>query len=179
MESYFKELSKPANQTAFMLSFWASMGTFLGGFLVVLIVGLLGADPAAKSTSKIMGVLQSLSGGVMIFMTCFHLIPESTESIGSRQTMIYFFIGVVAFAILEEIIIPGVETDEAHEGKEATKGKKNKNSGGIKNVSRKDQLELYRTSLITFIAMALHNIPEGISVYLASLSNPKMVSIIN
>ena len=45
------------NAQAFMLSFWASMGTFLGGILVVLVVGLLGADPKAKSTSKLMGIL--------------------------------------------------------------------------------------------------------------------------
>jgi zinc transporter, ZIP family len=174
MESYWKEFIKPTSQDALLLSFWASMGTFLGGLLVVLIVGLLGADPESKSTSKVMGVLQSVSAGVMIFMTCFHLLPESTESIGSKQTMIYFFLGVLSFGVLAEIIIPGVDQQDQKKDKKEPTGKK-RVASGIKNVGRSDQLELYRTSLITFIAMALHNIPEGISVYLASLSNQKMV----
>jgi ZIP family zinc transporter len=168
---FWKELSKPANTNAFMLSFWASMGTFLGGLLVLLLVGLLGADPGSRGTAKVMGILQAVSAGVMIFMTCFHLLPESTESVGSRQSMIYFFLGVIAFGVLEEFIIP----HEA-EQKEVKKGKK---STGVRDINQKDQMELYRTSLITFIAMALHNIPEGISVYLASLSNQKMVRLVH
>jgi ZIP family zinc transporter len=168
---FWKELSKPANANAFMSSFWASMGTFLGGLLVLLLVGLLGADPGSRGTAKVMGILQALSAGVMIFMTCFHLLPESTESVGSRQSMIYFFLGVIAFGVLEEVIIP-------HE-KEEKASKKGKKSDGITEINQKDQFELYRTSLITFIAMALHNIPEGISVYLASLSNQKMVHIVH
>jgi ZIP family zinc transporter len=159
-----------------MLSFWASMGTFLGGLMVVALVGILGADPNAASTSKVMGVLQSLSGGVMIYMTCFHLIPESTESVGAKETMIYFFIGIVCFGVLENFIIPHDQHEDQKQASKRNKaGSKSKDSKGIKNVSRNDANELYRTSLITFIAMALHNIPEGISVYLASLSNQKMV----
>jgi zinc transporter, ZIP family len=159
-------LGSVENSAAFMLSFWASMGTFLGGVLVVALVGIMGADPNSSNTSKLMGVLQSLSGGVMMFMTCFHLIPESVELIGSKETMIYFFLGVFAFGILEKVILP-----EHEEEKKPAKKKK----VAVQGISSKDALKLYRTSLITFIAMALHNIPEGISVYLAALSNPKMV----
>lgn len=41
-----------------------------------------------------------------------------------------------------------------------------------KEVLRAEQL--MRTSLITFVAMALHNLPEGLGVYLSSLNSPKM-----
>ena len=114
----------------------------------------------------------------MIHMTAFHLIPESAESVGMKETMMYFFIGVILFGVLEHLILP----DDGHEEEESPKKKTRSKSKqdepqGIANISKKDALELYRTSLITFIAMALHNIPEGISVYLASLSNPKMVKI--
>lgn len=174
--NFWKTIYSQENNAAFLLSFWASMGTFLGGFLVVFIVNFFGADPNSKNTTKLMGILQALSGGVMIFMTCFHLIPESTELIGSKETMIYFFIGVIAFGVLEHVIIPEHSDDDhdEHEHKEKKPRKSLKDKE--KTVKEKDALELYRTSLITFIAMALHNIPEGISVYLAALSNPKMGS---
>lgn len=196
----FEFLSITADSSqAFMLSFWASMGTFLGGILVVLVVGLLGADPKAKSTSKLMGILQSVAAGVMIHMTCFHLIPESTASIGARDTMVFFFGGVVLFGFLELVVMPGAhnhDIEEDHHQKEdketpvkskrtgpprSSKKKTSEKDASLKtskqavaNISNEDAADLYRTSLITFIAMALHNIPEGISVYLTALSNPKL-----
>ncbi|KAI8899168.1 ZIP zinc transporter-domain-containing protein [Globomyces pollinis-pini] len=176
----FLVLLKEENFNAFMLSFWASMGTFVGGVLVVVIVGLLGADPTSSKTTHLMGVLQSLSGGVMIFMTCFHLIPESIEEIGSQETMVFFFLGVVAFGVLEGFIIPHDhdedEHDHSHDKKKDSHNNKQKQSKTEieEKLAKKEAKELFRTSLITFIAMALHNIPEGISVYLAALSNPKM-----
>jgi ZIP family zinc transporter len=155
--------SDEASNAAFLLSFWASMGTFLGGLLVVALVGILGADPAAKGTSKIMGVLQSFSGGVMIFMTCFHLIPESIELIGARESMIYFFFGVLLFGFLDQVIIPH-DHDEHKQSQEPDKKKpKTKDSSEKQGeITQKDRFDLYRTGLITFIAMALHNIPVGL-----------------
>lgn len=172
LDRYVVELSKPENFAAFKLSFWASMGTFVGGVLVVFLAVALGAGPNTKRTSTIMGVLQSLSGGVMIFMTCFHLIPESTEAIGSFETMVFFFLGVGVFGILEKFIIPH---EHVKEELDANAAQKETSSEKTLRIKAQEALDLYRTSLITFIAMALHNIPEGISVYLAALSNPKMV----
>lgn len=131
------------------------MGTFIGGIIVVALIGILGADPTAQSTSRLMGILQSISAGVMVFMTCFHLVPESNEVIGNRETMLYFFGGVVAFFILE--IIVHFMLPHEHEAEETHKkhDKKQKEKQVIKNMSSKDSLDLYRTSLITFIAMAL------------------------
>ena len=170
------------------------MGTFLGGIVVVFLIGLLGADPSSPSTARLMGVLQSISAGVMIHMTAFHLIPESIMTISSRETMIYFFVGILAFGLLELIVLPLlVPHDHDHDHststakvktrsprsspKKAEKSpKKQPEVEGIKNISKEDAYELYKTSVITFIAMAMHNIPEGISVYLAALTNPAMVS---
>ena len=145
---------------AFLMAFWASMGTFLGGILVVLVIYGFGADPTSPSTTRLMGILQAFSAGVMLFITCFHLVPESTEAIGSQQTMGFFFIGILLFGILEKYVIP-------HEHDHEEKPKK-------KSKVHKDAKQLMRTSLITFVAMALHNLPEGLGVYLSSLSNPKM-----
>ena len=139
----------------------------------------------------------------MIHMTCFHLIPESTASIGARETMIFFFGGVALFGFLELVVMPGahnhdIEEDHQHHNQKVDKetpvkskrtgpprSSKKKTTGdkdvslttskqAVANISNEDAADLYRTSLITFIAMALHNIPEGISVYLTALSNPKL-----
>ena len=148
-----------------MASFYASMGTFLGGVITIVLVKLLKADPSAEKTRSLIGVMQSFSAGVMIFMTCFHLIPESTETIGSHETMIYFFVGVLCFVVLDRFIIPedhghdhGDDQTSKVEEKSRAKGK-GKETTIDKEVKFVDLWALHRTSVITFVAMALHNIP--------------------
>jgi zinc transporter, ZIP family len=185
----------PLEINAFSLSVWASMGTFLGGLVVIFLIGLLGADPNSSSTARLMGILQSISAGVMIHMTAFHLIPESIMTISSRETMIYFFAGILGFGVLEFLVIPLLvphNHDHEHKSpapstqtkprtrsspKKAENSTKKQQEEGIKSISKQDAFELYKTSVITFIAMSLHNIPEGISVYLSALTNPAMVSV--
>ncbi|KAI8907152.1 ZIP zinc transporter-domain-containing protein, partial [Gorgonomyces haynaldii] len=125
---------------AFLLSVYASLGTLVGGLFITLFF-------SNRNSQTVMGQLQAFSSGVMLFITCFHLITESIEIIGSTETFLWMFFGVVLFAILETIVIP----EETEKDKQLT-----------------------RSSVITFIAMALHNLPEGLGVYLSSLSNPKM-----
>jgi zinc transporter ZupT len=58
------------------------------------------------------------------------------------------------------------------------KSKKSNKNDELKRMEVLNAKQLMRTSFITFIAMALHNLPEGLGVYLSSLSNPKMVNFI-
>ena len=79
---------------AFSLAFIASMGTFVGGLIVVLIGKFLGIKgEITKKTSRLIGIFQSFSAGVMLYMTFVDLIPESTQVIGRFLTLSYFFIG--------------------------------------------------------------------------------------
>ncbi|KAJ3372774.1 hypothetical protein HDU91_002134 [Kappamyces sp. JEL0680] len=135
----------PINADAFILSLQSSFGTMLGGFAVIVLAALFSMDPNAKQTNRFMGVLQALSGGFMIFMCCFHLVPESVELIGERETMQFFFAGVGCFGLLEYFLDDEQSQDDVH-----------------------------RASFVTFVAMALHNIPEGLSVYLTAMTNPLM-----
>ena len=122
---------------------------------------MLKADPGSPKTRSLIGVMQSFAAGVMIFMTCFHLIPESTEAIGGHETMVYFFIGVLCFVVLDKFVIPE-EHDHAenHVETKATKSTRSKvKSEPTEKKSKSDLWSLHRTSVITFVAMALHNIP--------------------
>ncbi|KAJ3187686.1 hypothetical protein HDU85_006079 [Gaertneriomyces sp. JEL0708] len=182
---------------AFLMALVASMGTFLGGLVVVILARATGADPSTPSTAKLMGVLQAFSAGVMLYITCFDLIPEAVEEIKTRETMLWFFGGVAAFGVLEEIILPGEdghdhdsppvspvtapESNVSHNAKhEKGTGKDGNSSANAKGVAAatdvddKKKRELFRTSLITFLALTLHNLPEGLGVYLSGLSDPRL-----
>lgn len=175
---------------AFSLAFIASMGTFLGGFVIVLVTRF--SAPGASSTSALMGILQAFSAGVMMYITCFDLVPEAVEQLGSQETMIWFFAGILLFGILEIYVIP--EDHEEHEqaarvaapvlltpqsSPRATRSKGRRAQSPTKSpkAASKEQKEkerMYRTSLITFLAMGLHNLPEGLGVYLSTLSNTRL-----
>ncbi|KAJ8331010.1 hypothetical protein O5D80_001019 [Batrachochytrium dendrobatidis] len=200
---------------SFSLAFVASMGTFLGGLLVVLGVKLTNADPTSSSTKKLMGVLQSFSGGVMLYITCFDLIPEGIEVLGSQETMLWMFVGVLIFGLLEVLLLDHghdehdehsehIETDAVfsdenlsdHAASPRTKRKNaastptkkpvsstRKRSASISKkvsvtskstISKKEKKELMRASFITFVALAMHNLPEGLGVYLSAMSDMRL-----
>jgi ZIP family zinc transporter len=73
---------------AFSLAFIASMGTFLGGLLVILVTTIY-SDPKSLDTKLLMGILQAFSAGVMLYITCFDLVPESIQILNNRETMYY------------------------------------------------------------------------------------------
>ncbi|TPX72315.1 hypothetical protein SpCBS45565_g00626 [Spizellomyces sp. 'palustris'] len=174
----------------------ASTGTFIGGVVVVLLARISGADLSAPSTARLMGILEALSAGVMMYITCFDLIPEAIENIGSRETMAWFFGGVVAFGVLEECI-SFFDQDHDHdhdqhcastsENGKPSKGEAVSKAKGVSKQTRadgssssttsdKEKRELMRTSFITFLALSLHNLPEGLGVYLSALTDLRLGS---
>ncbi|KAI8847764.1 Zinc/iron permease [Chytridium lagenaria] len=172
------------------------MGTFLGGLLVLILVKLLGS----ASSSSLVGTLQAFSAGVMIYMTFIDLIPEAMEAIGSRETMGWFFLGVAVFGVLETVVVPG-EHDHDHGGEKEKEEESTASLGSKEGTPRaslgsKDgdgdeeeeneeepldeiktpegQKMLMRTGWITFYAMMLHNMPEGLGVYISALNDVKL-----
>ena len=133
--------------------------SLLGGVFVCGLVNIFHLDSTSKKTRQLMGFLQGLAAGFMLFMTCFHLMKEAEQEIGQTASLQYFFIGVALFGLLEYI---ANEDDEDEDDQKVNQ-----------KVSL-DQKELDKSSIVTFIAMALHNIPEGLSIYLTCLSNPVM-----
>lgn len=71
---------------AFCLAFIASMGTFIGGLLVIVVTTIY-SEPKSFDINVLMGVLQAFSAGVMLYITSFDLIPESIEILSNIETM--------------------------------------------------------------------------------------------
>ncbi|KAJ3045554.1 hypothetical protein HDV00_009211 [Rhizophlyctis rosea] len=165
---------------AFMWTALGSLGTLLGGILVLLLTRLTGTDPSSPTTHRLMGTLQAFSAGVMMYITAFDLIPESIDQIGNRTTMTWFFIGIAAFGILEEWILPHDHDDEEEDHLHPPQDTKVSSSTQLAQSTTtanpttkpKPPTTLSRTSTITLLTMTLHALPEGLSIYLSSLSSP-------
>ncbi|RKP01478.1 hypothetical protein CXG81DRAFT_25862 [Caulochytrium protostelioides] len=169
---------------AFTLSAIASTGTLLGGLLVLIPAKLFGANIADPRTKRMMGWMEAFSGGVMLYMTFTDLLPEAETDIGKIQTMLFFFLGVLLFLVLDLLLIPRVEsatgtTDEAASSSSAAATSSLKASSQSRTnhpsavAKAAEHAELMRTSMVTFLALTLHNAPEGLGVYLAGLSSLK------
>ena len=175
LPAHIAEYAHDQHVIGFMLAFLASFGTFIGGICTVFVVYLFGATKRLeKQTNKLIGVFQSFSAGVMLYMTFIDLIPESSEKIGKGATMSWFFVGVVAFFLLDLLI---GYLGHSHETPKENSSPKRVTRSTLKqqgSAMSDHQRSLLKTSFVTYIAMALHNLPEGLGVYLSSLSDHKL-----
>lgn len=91
----------------------------------------------SKGSKKLIASLYEIAAGMMTAVVCFEMIPDSIEISNIYVTLIGILIGVFSIFYLDIIV----------------ERKNNKSKGGISN-----------TSFIIIIAMAAHNISEGIAI---------------
>eukprot|EP01100_Stratorugosa_tubuloviscum_P002687 TRINITY_DN1639_c0_g1_i5.p1 TRINITY_DN1639_c0_g1~~TRINITY_DN1639_c0_g1_i5.p1 ORF type:complete len:236 (+),score=80.91 TRINITY_DN1639_c0_g1_i5:100-807(+) len=143
---------------ALCLTFISSLFTGLGGILVI-----INDNPSKKQ----LGLMEGFSAGVMILISFFDLLPESFNTNGFSGAGIWFFMGILFFAIII-LLIPEPKTWATIFGLYTpTNNIVKSNDPYFNPVSTKNQLLF--TGAVTAIGMCLHNFPEGIAVYLASL----------
>lgn len=119
--------------------------TFLAGSATLL--GILPTYGSQKEETIIPHTL-SFSAGVMISISCFSLIPEAFLYVKQHHPLLE-----ILFIIIE--IFLGIYI-----------------SKGISIfINHKKESKLYKISIITTLALILHNIPEGMITFLLSKNN--------
>lgn len=102
------------------------------------------------------GFFLGLSAGVMIYLSFVELLPYSIKKIGFFNANIYFFIGIIIMALLD-FFLPHRYLEE-------------KICGNEKVIDRK----LLSTGFMVALGLIIHNIPEGIAVFLSSFTNIRL-----
>jgi ZIP family zinc transporter len=143
---------------AFSLSLLAGLSTGIGSAIAFF----------AKRTSKrFLSISLGFSAGVMIYISFVELFPLATsyfETTNNHQlseglTAISFFGGMFLIAIIDRLI-PSYENP--HE---------------VKSIELKDQSEyrgLKRMGILSAIVIAIHNLPEGMATFTASLADAEI-----
>jgi len=125
------------------------VGTSLGGLIGVFF---------GKSSNTLTSVLLSIAGGIMLAITFFDLIPESLE-MGD--------IWVTTFGIIWAIIILYF-IDYTINKKNKIVGTKSKAQVLAlilkENNPEKKNTHLFKTGMVMFLAIALHDLPEGLAI---------------
>ncbi|TYH56440.1 hypothetical protein ES332_D08G019000v1 [Gossypium tomentosum] len=140
---------------ALALSLVGGLSTSLGALFVIL---------NQAPNLKMLGLLQGFAAGLMLSISFLDLAHNAMNSIGFLKGNLWFFSGVIFFAVVANFI---PEPTLSHSSE--VKGKKNKGDEGGKDMMKKHRRQVFFSGIITAMGISLHNFPEGMAVFLGSM----------
>jgi len=144
--------------------------TFIAGVVGTGLGGLLGAL-LQKDSNRVVSLLLSFAGGVMLSVVCFDLITEAIETeVGIWVVIAAVLLGVAVVYLLNHLIdrktnpeIPHI--DENHPQTADDLDELIHADHLNHHASQKDnKLSLFVAGLVMACAIALHNVPEGMTI---------------
>ena len=153
--------------SALILTLIAGAATGIGGALVLF---------KKKISSNFLAGALGLSAGVMIFISLAEMFPEAQAEIaniglkqGKALVLIAFFIGMGIITLID-FLIP--EHENPHEASGLSLGAKTAAVGMLEQAG--NEKALHRLGLLSALAIAIHNFPEGIATFIGALNDPQM-----
>ena len=143
------------------------VGTGLGGLIGALL---------QKDSNRTVSLLLSFAGGVMLAVVCFDLIVEAIETgVGTVTVIAAIAIGVAVIYLLNWLIdrktnpeVPHI--DESHP-KTADDLDELIHSDHFEQHRKDSKLALFVAGIVMASAIALHNVPEGMTIGASYASN--------
>ena len=154
--------------TALLLTLIAGAATGIGGALVLF---------KKKLSSNTLAASLGLSAGVMVFISLAELFPEAQKEIaslgsikyGEAWTLLAFFAGM-GIIMLIDFLVPDYENP--HEASGLSLEAKTAATGMLDQAG--NAKALHRLGLMSALAIAIHNFPEGIATFIGALNDPQM-----
>ena len=153
--------------SALILTLIAGSATGIGGALVLF---------KKKISSNFLAGALGLSAGVMIFISLAELLPEARGLIsatgmrhGEAFVLAAFFIGMGIITLID-FTIP--EYENPHEASGLTLDARTAAVGVLEQTG--NEKALHRLGLLSALAIAIHNFPEGIATFIGALNDPEM-----
>ncbi len=147
---------------AFLITLFAGLSTGIGSALAIF---------TKKTNTKFLSISLGFSAGVMIYVSFIEIFFKGKEiltspayfgpKMGSWITVFAFFGGMALIAIIDKLV-PSV--DNPHEMRKVE---------DINEQTLKKN-RLNRMGVLTALAIAIHNFPEGLATFTAALSDPSL-----
>jgi len=146
---------------AFLLTFGAGLSTGIGSALAFF---------TKKTNETFLSIALGFSAGVMVYLSFVEIFPEALESLeeatsGNNAYLITtaaFFGGIGVTAIIDRLV-PDVANPHEIRGVEDLQETD-------EELERKSK-SLMRMGVFTALAIALHNLPEGLATFMAALES--------
>ncbi|MBQ7974208.1 MAG: zinc transporter ZupT [Clostridia bacterium] len=141
---------------AFLLTLGAGLATALGSIIALF---------AKQTNTKLLASSLGLSAGVMIYVSMVELYPKAIEYLcnsygyapGNAAAACSFFMGIIIIGLID-YLIPTAEGDIGQK----------QDAGGLKKMG-----------IITALAIAVHNFPEGLVTFTSSFKDARMGILIS
>ena len=151
--------------------------TALAGVVGTGLGGLIGAI-LQKDSNRTVSLLLSFAGGVMLSVVCFDLVTEAIET----NAGVWFVVGAIAFGVavtyflnylIDKKTNPEVPHIDEDHPKTADDLDELIHSDHLEqHYARKDsKLGLFVAGIVMASAIALHNVPEGMTIGASNASN--------
>lgn len=149
---------------AFGLTLLAGMATGIGSLIALL---------SRKTSYRLLSAALGFSAGFMIYVSFVEILLEARldlvnflgESRGAWVTVIAFFSGMLLIAVIDRLV------PEAGNPHEARRVEEMHMPPGLKVP---DSGKLMRIGFMSALAIAIHNFPEGIATFTASVQSPRL-----
>ena len=154
--------------SALIITLIAGSATGLGGALVLF---------KKKLSSNFLAAALGLSAGVMIFISLAEMFPQAQAEImgiegfthGKAYVLLAFFVGIGIITLID-FLIP--EYENPHEASGLSLDAHTPAVGMLEQTGNEKALQ--RLGLMSALAIAIHNFPEGIATFIGALNDPQM-----
>jgi zinc transporter, ZIP family len=145
---------------AFALTTCAGLATGIGSALAFF---------TRTTNTRFLSAALGFSGGVMIYVSFMEILPKALadlalvhgEPAGTWYTVLAFFGGILLILIIDRLV-PSVENP--HEARLIEE----------MAAPAREQRQMLRMGKMTALAIAIHNFPEGLVTFVATLSDPAL-----
>ena len=166
---------------ALLLTLLAGLSTTIG-----CVISFFVKEPSPRFISLIMG----FSAGVMILISFVELLQEGINTLGLFTGLLFFFIGMSIMLLIDVSISHRYEFETLHLRYEETiNNNNNHNKNSFPQHSKPRHLgqhhqrrhghyrypkKMEKTSLLVFLGIFIHNIPEGIATFVATINRVEL-----
>jgi len=147
---------------AFMLTLFAGLSTGIGSSLAFF---------AKRTNTKFLSISLGFSAGVMIYVSLVEIFVKAKDSlvevyglqIGSWVTVASFFGGIFLIALIDRLIPDFENPHEIHKIEDV--------EASVEEAKRQ---KLLKMGVVSAIAIAIHNFPEGLATFTAAYKDPAL-----
>ncbi len=147
---------------AFLLTLFAGLSTGIGSALAFF---------TKKTNTKFLSVSLGFSAGVMIYVSMIEIFAKAQDSltgvygekIGNVYTILGFFGGMFLIAIIDKLIPEFENPHEIHKVEDVES-----------QVEMAKKKKLLKMGIVSAIAIAIHNFPEGLATFTAAITDPTL-----
>jgi ZIP family zinc transporter len=147
---------------AFGLTLFAGLATGIGSALAFF---------AKRTNTRFLSVALGFSAGVMIYVSMIEIFVKARDALsaavgatrGYWYTTLAFFAGMLLIALIDKFVPSFENPHELHMVEEIGKESETKKKGA-----------LMRMGLLSALAIAIHNFPEGLATFTGALKDPAL-----